>query len=264
MIGEATIKIDELKKGHEALQEEVKRVDKKLENLGRVANYILEFQQEITTTNNNITMMQNYITETQKEIVLLQEKKPNSGQSLKALEGEREKFDKEREMTVDDQHYNSIVLDLLKDSGIKTKIVKQYLPIMNKLINKFLAEMDFFVKFELDESFNETMKSRYRDDFCYANFSEGEKQRIDIALLLTWRAVARMRNSTNTNLLIFDEVFDASLDANGCEELIKMLQSLSGNTNIIVISHKTDVLLDKFANVIKFQKQGDFSKMVDV
>jgi DNA repair exonuclease SbcCD ATPase subunit len=264
MIGESSVKIGELKKGQESLESEKRRVGKRRESIVKILEDITKLQQNISTRTSNITMMQKYITDTQKEIDELQQKKPNTGTSLKALNSDHKKFETERELIVEEQHYNSIVSDLLKDSGIKTKIVKQYLPVMNQLINKYLAEMDFFVSFELDENFNETMKSRYRDDFCYANFSEGEKQRIDIALLLTWRSIARMRNSTNTNLLIFDEVFDASLDANGCEELIKMLHSISGDTNIIVISHKTDVLLDKFPNTIKFVKKGDFSKIVDV
>jgi DNA repair exonuclease SbcCD ATPase subunit len=148
------------------------------------------------------------------------------------------------------------------DSGIKTKIIKQYLPIMNKLINTYLTSMEFYVNFTLDENFNETIKSRYRDEFTYASFSEGEKMRIDLALLFTWRAVAKMKNSTNTNLLILDEIFDSSLDATGTDEFLKILNTL-GNENVFVISHKQDVLADKFKSTIRFNKERNFSHIVE-
>ena len=150
---------------------------------------------------------------------------------------------------------------LLKDTGIKTKIIKQYVPIMNKLINKYLAAMDFFVQFELDENFNETIRSRYRDDFSYASFSEGEKMRIDLSLMFTWRAIAKLRNSASTNLLIMDEVFDSSLDVGGTEEFMKILEGLTQDTNTFVISHKGDQLYDKFHSVIKFEKHKNFSRI---
>jgi DNA repair exonuclease SbcCD ATPase subunit len=149
---------------------------------------------------------------------------------------------------------------ILRDSGIKSRIIKQYVPVINTLVNKYLAAMDFFVKFELNESFEEKILSRHRDDFTYDSFSEGEKMRIDLALLFTWRSIARMKNSANTNLLILDEVFDASLDANGCDEFLKLIHNLE-QTNIFVISHKGDVLHDKFSNVIRFTKQKNFSRI---
>lgn len=151
---------------------------------------------------------------------------------------------------------------LLKDGGIKSRIIKQYIPIINKLINKYLAAMDFFVQFELDENFNETIKSRFRDEFSYASFSEGEKMRINLAVLFTWRAVAKLRNSINTNILIMDEVFDSSLDASGTEEFMKIINQLTNDSNVYIISHKTDQISDKFENVIKFEKYKNFSKMV--
>jgi len=149
---------------------------------------------------------------------------------------------------------------ILRDGGIKSRIIKQYIPIMNSLINKYLASMDFFVKFQLNESFEETILSRHRDDFTYDSFSEGEKMRIDLALLFTWRTIARMKNSANTNLLILDEVFDASLDANGCEEFLKLIHSLE-DANVFVISHKGDILHDKFRSTIKFEKHKNFSRI---
>jgi DNA repair exonuclease SbcCD ATPase subunit len=153
---------------------------------------------------------------------------------------------------------------LLKDTGIKTKIIRQYIPVINKLINKYLASMDFFVNFELDENFEEKIKSRFRDEFSYASFSEGEKSRLDLALLFTWRSISRLRNSTSTNLLILDEVFDGSLDATGNEELLKILDTLVDGNNVFVISHKTDVYLDKFQRILKFEKQKNFSTMIEL
>jgi hypothetical protein len=148
---------------------------------------------------------------------------------------------------------------MLKDGGIKTKIVNQYIPIINKLINKYLSEFDLFVQFNLDEQFNEVIKSRHRDEFSYASFSEGEKQKIDLAMLFTWRAVAKLRNSLNTNLLILDEVFDSSLDQTAADDLLKILQAISRESNVFIISHREN-LHDKFENVIKFVKHQNFSK----
>ena len=162
----------------------------------------------------------------------------------------------------DEEHYYQYASDLLKDSGVKAKIIKYYLPFMNKYINKFLTSMDFFVQFILDEDFNETIKSRHRDEMSYMNFSEGEKMRIDLALLLAWREIARAKNSVNCNLLILDEVFDSSLDSLGMEELMKLLNSVSDKSNIYVISHKSDQLVDKFQNTISFEKKNNFSRML--
>ena len=150
---------------------------------------------------------------------------------------------------------------LLKDSGIKTKIIKQYVPVMNKLINKYLASMDFFVNFELNENFEESIKSRFRDEFSYESFSEGEKMRIDLALLFTWRAIAKLRNSASTNLLIMDEVFDSSLDNSGTDEFLKIIQGIAADTNIFIISHKGDTLMDKFHSIIRFEKHKNFSRI---
>ena len=149
---------------------------------------------------------------------------------------------------------------LLKDTGIKSKIIKQYIPVINKLINKYLSSMDFFVSFELDENFSETIKSRHRDDFTYASFSEGEKQKIDLALLFTWRAIAKLRNSINTNLLIMDEVFDSSLDQNSTEYLLNIIREVAKDSNILIISHK-EHMIEKFSNVLKFVKHKNFSQI---
>ena len=163
---------------------------------------------------------------------------------------------------IDKRDTLTIVASMLKDGGIKTQIIKQYVPIMNKLINKYLASMDFFVDFRLDEQFNETILSRFRDDFSYASFSEGEKLRIDLALLMTWKSIAKIRNSVSTNLLILDEIMDSSLDASGLDEFMKILNELTGSNNTIIISHKTDLIYDKFDRTIKFEKVKNFSEVV--
>lgn len=163
---------------------------------------------------------------------------------------------------LDDRKMIETALALLKDGGIKTKIIKQYIPIINKTVNKYLAQMGFFVNFNIDENFNEVIKSRYRDEFSYANFSEGEKTRIDLALLFTWRSIAKMKNSVNTNLLILDEILDGSLDANGTDEFLKIIKTLTDDTNTFIISHKQDQLLDKFDQVYRFQKIRNFSRLV--
>ena len=168
---------------------------------------------------------------------------------------------KKQEVLSSEKQYLEYAGNLLKDTGIKTRIIKQYLPIMNKLINKYLTSMDFFVNFNINENFEESIKSRHRDDFSYANFSEGEKMRIDLALLFTWRQIAKMKNSTNTNLLILDEVFDSSLDTVGTDEFLKLLYEMDKDTNVFVISHKGDQLFDKFRSVIKFKKVNNFSQV---
>ena len=202
------------------------------------------------------------IAKLEKQIEGLQNTQHTQDESeLKELQDTYESLQGQLKELLDEKSYYEAAAILLKDSGIKTKIIKQYLPIIHKLVNKYLASLDFFVNFTLDESFKEVIKSRHRDDFSYHNFSEGEKQRIDMALMLTWRAVAKLKNSANTNLLLLDEVFDSSLDTGGTEELMKILHMLDG-VNLYVISHKGDILQDKFANVIKFDKVKNFSRMV--
>jgi DNA repair exonuclease SbcCD ATPase subunit len=172
----------------------------------------------------------------------------------------QENHDKQTQL-FDDKETLIAVSSMLKDGGIKTRIIKQYVPVMNKLIGKYLSAMDFFVQFELDENFNETIKSRFRDEFSYSSFSEGEKLRIDLALLFTWRAVSKLRNSVSTNLLIMDEIMDSSLDSSGTEEFLKIIEELTSDSNIFIISHKGDQLFDKFHSVIKFEKVKNFSRI---
>ena len=180
---------------------------------------------------------------------------PEMEKQLKKIETRYNEFIEERNVL-------SVASTLLKDGGIKSKIIKQYIPIINKLINKYLSAMEFMCQFELDEQFNETIKSRYRDVFSYASFSEGEKMRINLAILFTWRAIAKMRNSINTNILIMDEVFDSSLDANGTEEFLSIINNLTLDTNTFIISHKSDQLYDKFEKVIRFEKHKNFSRII--
>ena len=202
----------------------------------------------------------------QDEIVKLQTSTPNIDKEESHLQDVKDEFEQTKTNCADvsrqlDEY--QVASNLLKDSGIKSQIIKKYVPIFNQLINKYLQSMDFYVNFTLDEEFNEVIKSRFRDEFSYASFSEGEKQKIDLALLFTWREVARMKNSVATNLLILDEVFDSSLDAAGTGELLQILRSLGSETNTFVISHKGEILVDKFLRTIKFEKVNDFSKMSD-
>ena len=163
----------------------------------------------------------------------------------------------------EEKSYVDVLREILNDKGAKAQIIRKYVPIMNTLINKYLQQMDFFVSFHLDEEFNETVKSRFRDTFNYNNFSEGEKMRIDLALLFTWRDIARMKNSTNTNLLILDEIFDSSLDNSGTDDFFKIIKNLS-KENIFIISHKGDILFDKFTNIIKYEKVQNFTRLQNV
>jgi len=214
-------------------------------------------QIKINSSLQYINTIQNRIGEVLNEGTEIQETKDE----LNQLIGEGKKYVERRKELVEDKHYLSIASTLLKDTGIKAKIIKHYLPIMNKLINKYLADMDFFCQFNLDENFNETIKSRHRDEFTYHSFSEGERLRIDLSLLLAWREIARLKNSVNCNLLILDEVFDSSLDAVGTEEFLKLLTSFGNRANIFVISHKSDTMTDKFQNHIVFEKRNNFSRI---
>ena len=171
----------------------------------------------------------------------------------------------ESKLTINEEYsYNTVMGEMLKDTGIKTKIIKQYIPVINKLVNQYLQILDFYVHFDLDESFQETIRSRHRDAFSYDSFSEGEKQRIDLALLFTWRMIAKMKNSISTNLLLLDETFDSSLDHDGVENLMKILHSLDENSNTFIISHKGDILDGKFKEKLEFVKEKNFSKIKDL
>jgi len=248
----------ELKLKHAAMRSRMEVIHESMERMNKMKIRISSLENE----NNASTK---YIGSLEEEISRSSLSKTNiKEQQAKLKELEQELVDNEERVKamLEEKHNQEIAAHLLKDSGIKTRIIKQYIPIINKLVNKYLASMDFFVNFNLDESFKETIKSRHRDDFSYASFSEGEKQRIDMALMLTWRTIAKLKNSTSTNILILDEVFDSSLDNNGTEDLMKLLNMLEA-TNLFVISHKGDILQDKFADVIKFEKHNNFSKMIE-
>ncbi len=205
-----------------------------------------------------------YKSELEKQVTEVRDNETLIEQSRTSIEEEQVTADnlyEEKSEAVKQKAVIDLATRLLKDTGIKSRIVKQYIPVINKLINKYLASMDFFVQFELDENFNEVIKSRYRDEFSYASFSEGEKMRIDLSLLFEWRAIAKLKNSASTNLLIMDEVFDSSLDTTGTDEFIKIVMDIVSDTNVFIISHKTDQLVDKFTNVIRFEKHKNFSRM---
>ena len=254
----------EITRGIKELEQKVASLEKQLEDIQEVQEQINDINRKVSKKQNEISASQQYITKINKEIdKLVSEKQSDDSKKLGIETKALKKHDTRKEELVDKRHYYDLAAFLLKDSGIKTKIVKQYLPVMNKLINKYLASMDFFVQFELDENFNEKIKSRYRDDFSYANFSEGEKMRIDLALLFTWRAIAKLKNSVNTNLLMLDEVFDSSLDEGGTDEFMKILTTLGNDTNVFIISHKGDILNEKFRHVMKFEKVKNFSRIAE-
>jgi len=259
-----SLKVNECTHGLSKLEEKLLEEQAKLNVIADIQKKIQALQIKIATNNTSITETNKYIKKLQKQIDdLNQSKTTTDGENLelKNIENALELLKSDLRTLIDEKTYYEVASVLLKDTGIKTKIIKQYLPIINKLVNKYLASFDFFVNFNLDESFKETIKSRHRDEFTYASFSEGEKQKIDLALLFSWRAVAKLKNSTNTNLLILDEVFDSSLDANGTEYLMSILHMLEG-TNIFVISHKGDILQDKFRSVIRFEKIKNFSRIM--
>jgi len=241
---------------------QIAATSKRIEQIQNGLKHITEHNNEVVKHISTISAINKFVTKLQREVEELTSHKDNLEEENAKLKELREELGvlikKQEELSTEKQYYE-FAGNLLKDTGIKTKIIRQYLPIMNKLINKYLTAMDFFVNFNINESFEETIKSRHRDEFGYANFSEGEKMRIDLALLFTWRQIAKLKNSTNTNLLILDEVFDSSLDGVGTEEFLKLIQEMGSDTNIFVISHKGDQLFDKFRSIIRFEKKNNFS-----
>jgi len=261
-----TSKISELTEGLTKLKEESDAVLQRINTIKTTQKELKSLEQDLVRITTHRKQVRSYIAKIQEEIDIIQSKPAMSdefkAQSKTLLNALQAFNDKRKEVSEQTQHYD-IVAQLLKDGGIKSKIIKQYVPVINKLVNKYLAAMDFFVNFNIDEEFKETIKSRHRDDFSYENFSEGEKKRIDLALLFTWRSVAKLKNSVNTNLLIFDEVFDGSLDINGTEEFMKLINMMNEGTNIFVITHKTDQMVDKFKHTIRFAKVKNFSQVVN-
>lgn len=261
-----TAQIAEIERGKARIQEELDALNTRVAEISKINSEVLQHNNTISNLNVEIRTWKNFIRDINKEIESLRTNTSqidaNNEEITQLKKVLAEALAQKEELSKDKQVYD-IAAVLLKDTGIKTKIIKQYVPIINKLINKYLAAMDFFVNFELNETFEEVIKSRFRDEFTYDSFSEGEKSRIDLALLFTWRAIAKLRNSASTNLLIMDEVFDGSLDVQGGDELIKIIQSVVGDSNIFVISHKTDQLMDKFEHTIKFEKYKNFSRIAN-
>ena len=260
MITSKKTDINQLDTGLSKLKTEMTSVNTLVNNIKHTTEEIRENTVNLAKINTSIKELEKFNVKLQTEID--QYTKDGVGQSdtdrLRELKDISLEIGKRRTKLREDKVYYEAARSMLMDTGIKTKIIKQYLPIMNKLINKYLTSMEFYVNFTLDENFEETIKSRYRDEFSYASFSEGEKMRIDLALLFTWRAIAKMKNSTNCNLLMLDEIFDSSLDGTGTDEFLKILNTLSGE-NVFVISHKQDALADKFRETIRFEKIRNFS-----
>ena len=261
-IAQRSEQVKELTEGLVQMKTEMDKATAKIKEYKDIAKVLNDNNIKLAKLNSGITELEKFNATLTEEIRQIQngdvtktdyEKLDNLKEMCDTIESTKRKLK-------EDMVYYEVARNLLQDTGIKTKIIKQYLPVMNKLINTYLSSMDFFVNFNIDENFNETIKSRFRDVFSYANFSEGEKMRIDLALLFTWRAVAKMKNSTNTNLLILDEIFDSSLDATGTDDFLKILNTFD-KENVFIISHKQDMLIDKFRSVIKFEKVKNFSKV---
>tara|TARA_Y100000356_G_scaffold59424_2_gene48167 strand:- start:5344 stop:7047 length:1704 start_codon:yes stop_codon:yes gene_type:complete len=240
----------------------LKELETKYEEVSILVDKVIGIDEKIMEANNKIITHQRIVQRLQLELNDTETKVGNITEEkakLKKLAKTTLSKVSEKSTLGEEEHYYNVVRAMLKDSGIKTKIIKEYLPIINKLVNKYLQAMDFFVQFDLDETFKETIKSRHRDKFSYASFSEGEKQRIDLALVFTWRTIAKMKNSASTNILLLDEVFDSSLDVNGTEYVMTLLNTIGEDTNVFVISHKGDQLFDKFRSVIRFEKRQNYS-----
>ena len=259
-------KVDEIESAMQQLDKQIKGTEVRLKKINDTTVLIREQELLINRFQTSINEIQKYIAKINKEIEELSDEKFSSGVATGELSQLQENLttaDLDKKKYKEEKLYIDTARVLMQDTGIKTKIIKQYLPIMNQYINKNLADMDFFVNFTLDEEFNETIKSRHRDIFNYHSFSEGEKLRIDLAILFTWREIAKLKNSTNTNLLILDEIFDSSLDTSGTDEFMKILSNTMEKENVFVISHKGDTLIDKFPRVMKFEKYKNFTRMAE-
>jgi len=259
-------KQDELSEGFGKLQINIKSTSDQLQATNEEMQELFKLNNEMTSNNVLIKNFSKRISELsdQKNETADDDDLKKSQNELLDMQITRDNLSDLKSNQIEEKHYNDVIGELLKDTGIKTKIIRQYLPPMNKLINNYLQLLDFFVSFELDENFNETIRSRHRDDFSYASFSEGEKQRIDLSLLFAWRQIAKMKNSANTNLLILDEVFDASLDFDGIDNLLKIMHSLDDETRVFVISHKQDLLEGKFDRKIEFQRRQNFTSIKSI
>ena len=260
-----TKKIEEFRSAIDKIDGELDETRNRLSAIQSIQENIQDHQTTIQTINNGISVIDQYVKKQQENINHLEQDTGDINDERKKLKEYGKEFKEievQTEELIEEKFIHETAKNILKDEGIKSRIIKQYLPIMNKLINKYLTQMNFFVSFNLDENFNEEIKSRYRDDFTYDSFSEGEKMRIDLSLLFTWRTVAKLKNSVNTNLLILDEVFDSSLDGEGTDEFMKIVNEQGTTTNVFVISHKGDTLYDKFRVHMKFEKRKNFSVII--
>ena len=264
MIDKKKNKVIEIDSAMGQLVKEITTTEQRLHSINETMVAIREKELLINRYETSISEIQRYMANKQNEVDELEDDKFTTGAATGKLEELQEQLTEAESAKVkqkEQKTYLDTARYLMQDTGIKTKIIKQYLPIMNQFINKNLADMDFFVNFTLDDEFNETIKSRYRDEFNYHSFSEGEKLRIDLAILFTWREIAKLKNSTNTNLLILDEIFDSSLDGSGTDEFMRILTNKLAKENVFVISHKGDTLLDKFPSILKFEKYKNFTRM---
>ena len=262
-IYEGKKKISELEEGLQQLSAEMGKTQEQIKQYKAVEKKLNDLDIQVAKINTSISEINRHSNRLDTEIAKLENTDNNSNAIQKELEQIKEDLklvNVEKNKAVEEKKYIDIAREILNDTGVKANIIRKYVPIINNLINQYLQSMDFFVNFQLDQEFNETIKSRFRDTFVYNSFSEGEKLRIDLALLFTWRTIAKMKNSTNTNLLILDEIFDSSLDGQGTEDFFKILKTLT-NENTFIISHKGDILFDKFTNIIKFEKYKNFTRI---
>tara|TARA_A100001015_G_scaffold10555_2_gene12763 strand:- start:1406 stop:3118 length:1713 start_codon:yes stop_codon:yes gene_type:complete len=262
-IYEGKKKISELEEGLQQLSAEMGKTQEQIKQYKVVEKKLNDLDIQVAKINTSISEINRHSNRLDSEIAKLENTDNNSNAIQKELEQIKEDLklvNVEKNKAVEEKKYIDIAREILNDTGVKANIIRKYVPIINNLINQYLQSMDFFVNFQLDQEFNETIKSRFRDTFNYNSFSEGEKLRIDLALLFTWRTIAKMKNSTNTNLLILDEIFDSSLDGQGTEDFFKILKTLT-NENTFIISHKGDILFDKFTSIIKFEKYKNFTRI---
>ncbi len=264
-INDAKSKAKELEQGYKELEEAIRLEEERETQFKEFTKEASKLTHEISKTTTRISGLENQTRDIEQEIQRIREQRESRTTERHALDkliGELEALQKDQSKENENNIYNDFAYSLMKDGGVKSKIIKRYLPLMNKQVNKYLQLMDFYINFSLDEEFKETVKSPVHDKFVYESFSEGEKMRIDLALLFTWREIARMKNSASTNLLILDEIFDSSLDGFGTEYFTKIIKYVVSDANVFVISHKTEDLIDSFDRVIRFEKTKGFSKLL--
>jgi DNA repair exonuclease SbcCD ATPase subunit len=261
-----TSSISELENASSELNGKLQKIKEDLQSKKDLLSQLQELNAQIISNNKEISWKEQSIKKLNDQIAKQEGGGANlkrEQEKLKELAKEGVSIEKYMSTSKHDRDNHDVVVNMLRDTGIKSNIIKKYLPVMNQLINRYLKELDFYVSFELNENFEETIKSRFRDEFSYASFSEGEKMRIDLALLFTWRTIAKMKNSANTNLLMLDEIFDSSLDSSGTDDFMKILRTFSEDTNVFVISHKPDVLQDKFDRLLRVEKKQNFSTIIE-